>query len=365
MTQSINPSEHESDGLTRAALIKRGLVGAGALSGAAMLAACGDSSSNASTGTGTGTASGGGLGRKRKVIWAVAALQPSFLPIEIGFIESCKLLGWNFQKVGVPVSQYSPEAVVSTIRQATQARPDVIVTPGWVEGAYTAIAEAQKQGIFVLLNDADNDPAASARLRLGHVGSDEKANGVVMGQALVKAAKAKGKTSGTFVFGNPFPGNANLEAHGAGLKEAVGGDYQVIEYREPVDPADAISGWKAQITKVGGDLVGIETTVETPVAQALRESGKQPGDVLVGTFNDVVTALDLLKQGWVTTIVAHQMYAWGFLPPMLAFQALERGVAPRSYVNAGEIVTADTVDAYREHAQQREDLAKQYGVKLA
>ncbi|HEX7292383.1 MAG TPA: substrate-binding domain-containing protein [Conexibacter sp.] len=352
--------------MTRGTLIKRGLVGAGALSGAALLAACGSDSSGGSTAAGAaGGADAPAGGKKRTIIWAVAAIAPWNLNVDIGFIEACNALGWKYQKVGVPIAEYSPETVVSTIRRATQAKPDVLVTPGWVPGAYTALEEAQSKGILCLLNDANNSPDETRRLGLGHVGADEKANGAAMGQALIAAAKRAGKSSGTFLFGNQFPGNANLEAHGAGLKQAAGSDYEVVVYKEPIDPAESLAGFKAQITKIGDDLVGICPTQEAPVVKALRESGKQPGDIIVGSFEDAVPTLNLVKEGWVTASVSSQRYSWGFVSTMLANQALERGVAAREYMTGAQVIDATNVDPSLEQAAQFDSLAKQYNVKLA
>jgi ABC-type sugar transport system substrate-binding protein len=360
------PEDPPPAGLTRSTLIRRGLGGAGILSGAALLAACGgsgDDSAAATTPVASSSAAAGG--QKRKVIWAIPAIADWNLPVDIGFIEATKQLGWSYQKVGVPLAQYAPETVVSTIRQATEAKPDILVTPGYVPGAYPAIEAAQKQGILVMLNDANNDPDAGARLGLARIGADEVAGGVALGQALVAAAKKNGKTSGTFVFGNPFPGNENLEAHGRGLKQAAGRQYDVVVYKEPSDPADAIAGYKAQITRIGGDLVGLSVNAGAPAVKALQESGKKPGDIVLGNFEDDVAGLERIKQGWMTAVVTSQSYAWGFVPTMLAWQALERGLAPRDYLTGKQIIDASNVDEFARQADEREKLAKQYHVRLA
>jgi ABC-type sugar transport system substrate-binding protein len=367
VVNSNDPLVVEPGGMTRAGLLKRGLVGAGALSGAAFLAACGSGDASSGTVSAAAGAGDGATGKKRKLIWACAAFNPTFLDIEVGMVEACNMLGWDFQKVGVPVSQYSPEAVVSTARQAIQADPDVIVTAGWVKGAYAAYEEAQKKGITVVLNDSNNSPADGARLGLGFVGIDEKASGVKMGKAMMEVAQRNGKDSGTFIFGNPYPGNANVEAHGIGLREAVGDQYEVITYKEPSDPADIISGYKAQLTKVGDDLVGIQSNgLIAPLVKALQDSGKQPGEIVVGIFSDeTVAALELIKQGWLTFTADHQRYALGFLPAMLAYQSVERGIAPHMYVNDADLIDQSNVDTYIKFTTMREDLATKYKIKLA
>src|SRR5271165_344456 len=46
-------------------------------------------------------------GKPRTVVWALAAIGAWNLPYDIGFIEACRFLGWNYKKVGMPLADYS------------------------------------------------------------------------------------------------------------------------------------------------------------------------------------------------------------------------------------------------------------------
>jgi ABC-type sugar transport system substrate-binding protein len=362
------PGPGERRGVTRLSFLRAGAAGAGTLAAGGLLAACGSGSSKTATAAAAPQAGSAIAGQKRKVIWAIPAIAEWNQAVDVGFHDAATILGWDYQKVGVPIAEYSPTAVVNTINQAIQAKPDLLVTPGYVPGAYPAMANAQKQGILVMINDADNSPKQSAELGIAHVGSDEETGAFALGQTLAKAAQAAGHSSGVFLVSVPFAGNANLEAHVNGMKRGVGSAYRVEEFNGKEgagSAADSLSAYKAKMTQVGSSLVGIVTAGGDTGVLAVKEQGKKPGEILVGTFDEDEKVVQNIQAGWVTAAVSSQRYAWGYMPTMLAWQYFERGVEPRSYLTGRQIVDKATVDAFSKQINEISALAKKYNVRLS
>lgn len=315
-------------------------------------------------------------GPGRSIIWALAAIAPWNLAVDVGFVEASRLLGWEYQKVGVPLEQYSPENVVNVVRRAIQARPDVLVTPGWIQGVYDAIADGQEQGILMMLNDANSFPDQAAELGVAHVGADEYSDGGALAEPLAQAATEAGKSEGTFIAGNPFPGNENLEARVRGAtdflndwNESNGTRFAVEQFNDQSgsDDAQAISLYKAKFTELGDDLAGLIAVGENAnvQVQALQERDFSPGDVALGAFEENERTYRSVMDGWVTATVGPQRYAMGFVATMIAWQALQRGVDPRSYRTGSQVVDAQTVEQALEQRLLIEELAQEYGVRLS
>jgi ribose transport system substrate-binding protein len=351
------------------------LAGAAAFAGAGLLAACGgESSSSTAVAEPTGTAGG----RKRRVVWALAAIAPWNLQIDVGFIDATKQLGWDYQKVGLPVSQYSPENVVRVINQAIVTKPDVLVTPAWVPGVAAAAAAAQKQGILVMFNNANNIPDRARDLGIAFVGADERAGGRSLGMPFAAALAAKGRRSGKVVAAVGVAGNQNLNLRVTGAQDAIkaynaahGTSFAVELFVDDSGNGteNAINAYKAKILKEGVDLVGfLLAGGEQSVAgllPALKSIGKQPGDYVVGAWDESEQTDAAVKDGWIMAIVDKQDYVTGYLPVFLAWAQLERGFDPRDYDTGGVLIDRSNVDRSLKRQQRIAALATQYGVKLA
>jgi ABC-type sugar transport system substrate-binding protein len=365
---------------TRAGVSRKHFLGtAGAASAAAFLAACGGSSSD---GTTSAVAAGGGANvpdapRDLTVVWALAAIGSVNTPHDVGFNDATRLVGWKYRKVGVPVSQYSPENVVKVINQAAVSRPDVLVTPGWVPGVYDAVADAQEKGILVILHMQNKLPEKARELGLTFVGADSRLSGQALGNALLKELLDRGQRSGVFLGGNTYPGNVDVEERLRGVEDAIGVFNREhgtsFTYTEFVDAAsDAAKGaalYKAKMTQVGPSLValvGEGSAIAVNQQQALLQQGKQPAEILVGGFDTDGEMPRLLKSKWVTATVDSNFYAQAFLPVMLAWQQKARGVAPGSSYSSGyTLITQENLTEELERLDQISSLAKTYGVKVA
>ena len=357
-----------------------GLVGIGGLA----LSACGGGDDDTGTGTasasGTATAASGAaaglLGEPKKVIWALAAIAPWNLQLDVGFTEATRTLGWEYQKVGVPIAQYSAESVVNVVSRAAAARPDVLVTPAWVPGLEKVVRKAQDDGILVMFNNANNLPELSNELGIAFIGADEYEGGKALAPVLFEAMRRAGKSDGVVLGGLPFPGNDNVEMRLEGARDGLMELNRLhgtnFEYERFIDGsargnAPAQTAYRAKLRHLGDDgVAGILSISDVNgVIPALRSSGVEPGEVPIGTWDLLESTITGIEQGWVAGTVNAQPYQQGYMPVMLAWQEFERGQTPRDYDSGGAIVTQATIAATARAEAVIRDKAKEYDIKLS
>src|SRR5437016_2244422 len=63
------------------------------------------------------------FGPKRKIIWIPQAAGDWEVPVRVGFIDFCKMVGWAYQYLGNPV--YSVENHLEQLNTGIAAKPDV------------------------------------------------------------------------------------------------------------------------------------------------------------------------------------------------------------------------------------------------
>ena len=363
-----------TSGISRAKLLAGGVAGLGALaltSGLGARAAIPKSVEHASA------ASPGLLGPKRTVIWAIAAIAPWNEPVDVGFNNAARIVGWDYRKVGVPIAQYSAESHVNVIKRAILTKPDVLVTSWWVKGVGPALADAQKAGIFVMSNDADNFREDRNALGIAHVGTDGYQNGIQLGERLADVLTKKGKKSGVVLFGNPYPGNENIEVRGKGIDAALkswnkghGTSFTLDNFGDQSDTSAATSSglYGAKLTKFGNDLVaaaGVATGWPTIFIDALKTKGRKPGDVVLGAFRSDPPALKGVKSGWITASADESYYPVGFVTAMLAWQQLQRLAAPNDYFTGRSLIDKSNLAGIEKREAVIHQLSKRYGVRLS
>ena len=371
MTRDKTDRRESQDQLSRRGLLVGGAAGAGSL---ALLGAPGAvaqaSPSNA-----------GGVplaGPKRSVIWAIAAIADWNLSYDVGFNDAVRFLGWTYRKVGVPIAQYSAQTHLAAINRAIQARPDVLVTADWVEGVGASLQVAQKQGIFVVVNNALNFPDQISALGVPYVGADEFQKGVSSGTLLARTLVQAGKTSGTIISGNPYPQNANVQDRVNGMISAITAwnkahktSFTVTQLMDNSGASviQAISLWKAKITQVGPGMVALFASADTSTqaaVRALQENGSKPGQFPISAVDLSATSLDQIKQGWVLNVIDAGFYMQGWLPVMLAWQGLQRGFATSgTYDTSGAPITSKNLATAEKASTMQLALAKQYGVVVS
>jgi ABC-type sugar transport system substrate-binding protein len=370
--EAIDVNTGTSSGISRRKLLVGGAAGVGGLMAANMLGALPASASAAS-----GFQSVPLRGSSRHVIWANGAIADWNLSYDVGSIDAARLLGWSYKKVGLPQTSYSSSQVIQVINEVIALKPDVMITPDWVEGEGTLFAKAQKAGIFVIVNNATNFPDQMSSLGIAGATSNPNVLGQKSGTVLVNYLAGSGKKSGTIILGNPYPQNTNQQGVVIGAQAAIAAGnaahktkFVGVELADNsgTDEVGAIGLWKAKITQLGSSFVGgfavADSTTQAAV-KAYQQSRFHAGQYPLAAVDVTTASLSELQQGWVLCVVDAGFYMQGWLPVMLAFQQLERGYPASGLIDcSGAAITRSGVASLMKANSTQVKLGQDYGVAL-
>ncbi len=355
--------EREFDArISRAKLLAGGVAGLGALSLTGELARAASAATP--------------RGAKRTIIWAVDQAAAWQAPIDVGFYDAVGLIGWKYQKAALGHSS-SPEAQVNAIKRATLAKPDVLVSDWWYKPEVTAFADAQKAGIFTMAIEADGYPADRKKLGMAYIGVDNYLSGYTLGTRLAKELTKKGKKSGVFVYGVPFPGSTNLEVQGKGIKDAFdksnranGTSFKVENFPDKADTNIAQSSglYRAKVTQLGDKFIGGTSGSDnfpSIIIDVLKSTGKKPGQYVLGAFRSQPATLKAIRQGWVVASSDQSYYPVGFVSTMYSWLWLERRMPAFDYVTGSELIDKSNLSFIEKREARINELAKQYRVKVS
>src|ERR1700691_4941020 len=153
-----------------------------------------------------GTNDAGSLkGIRRKLVWIPQAAGDWEVPIRVGQMEFCKMVGWDYQHIGNPV--YSVQNHLDQLNDAISARPDAIVTELESRGMVSGFKRAIDAGITLVIIDQGVEEEAS-KLGLGVISEDPHSTGRINGTQAAKFAQSiTGKKQGVILVGNGNPGS--------------------------------------------------------------------------------------------------------------------------------------------------------------
>jgi ABC-type sugar transport system substrate-binding protein len=316
-------------------------------------------------------------GKPRTLVWALAAIGAWNLSYDVGFYDACNFLGWKYKKVGMPLADYSASTVVQVISQAIQLKPDVLVTPLWVEGEGPLLAEAQNKGIYVMCNNANNFPDDLTKLNIPYVGGDFFAMGQKSAAVLLQTLAKLGKKSGVILMANDYPENLNITDRVLGAEAAInqwnkakGTNFTYVQLNDNSanDQTGAINLWRAKIVQLGKSLVAAfpaAYTSQTAAVTALQGLGYHAGQLPMAAIDITTETLQQLQAGWVECVVDSGYYMSGWLPTMIAWQVLERDFPiSGSFDASGAAITRSTVAGAIAANNLQTKLGKSYGVAL-
>src|SRR4051812_15180783 len=131
---------------------------------------------------------------RRKLVWIPQAAGDWELPIRVGQMEFCRMVGWDYQHIGNPV--YSVQNHLDQLNEAISAQPDVIVTELESRGMISGFRRAVDAGIrLVVIDQAISEEAT--KLGLGVITQDPLSIGTLNGlQAASWAEKVSGRKTG-------------------------------------------------------------------------------------------------------------------------------------------------------------------------
>jgi ABC-type sugar transport system substrate-binding protein len=194
---------------------------------------------------------------------------------------------------------------------------------------------------------------------------------------MLQTLDSKGTKSGVIVFGNPYPGNDNIEVRARGMQAAIdawnsanGTSFTLDNFGDKSDTDVPTSSglYQAKVTQLGSNLVaaaGVSTGWPTLITDVLSSKGSNPGQIVLGAFRADPPARKGLHDGWIVAAADESLYPVGYVTASLAWQYLQRSIAPRDYSTGGSLIDSSNIAAIDERESVITGLSKQYGVRLS
>ncbi len=361
-------TEGERGGMTRASLLAG--AGLGALSLTAL--GCGPGTSNDSA-----SAKGGALGPKRKIHWAIDQSAAWQIPIDVGFYDAAGMIGWEYKKAATGASSSTASTQIDAMKRAALAKPDVLVSDWWYKPQGKAFDDIRKDGVFTMVIEADSFPDERKKLGFTYIGVDNYLSGFTLGTRMAEELGKRGKRTGVFASGIPFPGAANLEIQDKAIRDAFdkynkanGTSFSVESFEDKADSnvAQASGLWRAKITQLGDKFVGGTSGSDnfaTIVTDVLKTTGHKPGEYVLGAFRSAAGTLKGIGDGWIQASSDQSYYPVGFVAAMFAWMWLERGVPALDYTPGADVIDKTNLELVEKREARISEMAKKYKVKTA
>jgi simple sugar transport system substrate-binding protein len=360
--EMLETNEEGQHGFNRRSLLKRGA--AVGLGGAVLLGPAGSAFASASKPSQKGG----------RILWTTHSIGEWNAPVDVGFRDAANQLGMKYQKTGV-ITDFSVAKMVNEMLKAIASKPTIWVTTWTDPRAFTApLKKALAAGLTVVINNT-NQTDQGNELKIPYVGQSFFDSGIVLGRRVATESFNRGIKRGSIPNGNPEPGHSALEARTKGIIEGVrqinkekGTKFKVESFADKsrTDPTTSVTLWKNKIRSEGKNLGGIVTVGFSSIVAALKaikELNMKPGQVGVGSFDTEASINQGVKDGYIQILIDQQLYSQGYIPPLLAWQAKERGFyAPLIFDTGSAIVDKSNVDFVIKRDENIIKLAKKYGL---
>jgi ribose transport system substrate-binding protein len=286
---------------------------------------------------------------KPKIGFLPGVVDPFYQVMELGVNQAAADFGLEV------VTQY-PESwnvtVQTPILETYIARGDldyIIIAPVHKEQMVAPLQAALDAGIKVItvdtfLGDSDyvNGPVT---FPISYIGSDNVEGGRIAARALVEALGGEGKV----FIENTNPGVSSVDDRAIGFQEVVaentGMEFVGMEYCE--DDANIAAQQVSAVLQREPELAGIfgvNVYSAQGAGNAVKAAGLQ-GAVQIVSYDATMDAIENLRSGVVTMVLAQKPYDMGYLGVAFAM-ADWNGVTslPKRVTTGFAVITADNVD---------------------
>jgi len=244
---------------------------------------------------------------------------------------------------------------IAAVDQVCAQKPSGVSVVGWDPSLTESVNKCLEQGVPTVTDDADLPDSK----RLSFIGTDWTQIGIAQAKRLMEVLPNGGKLAMMSIINS-----SNMREAVAGFTsyiEANGsGKYQIVANEDDGGDAQKAAQVTAAILAAHPDIAGLagfDSESGAGIVAALREAGKNPGDVKVTAMEQTPDFFKTAKEGWVDGIVVQNRelfiyYAIKMLHDYntnalktagLAAQDGGRPIPPR--LDTGlVVVTADNVD---------------------
>lgn len=322
---------------------RRLVLGGGlTLAAAGALSACSSSKSPATAGAGPQ--------KGKKVIFVVHEKNGFFPPVQHGFENFGKAMGWDTQFTGPPTFEVS--AVVNMMQSAVSAKPDGLILTRIDTTSYDGvIRSAISAGIPVMLSNVAS--AGYRALGVGFVGQEFVPAGVVAGQQVLKYIQKLGRKNGAIIIGKIQAGNSALEQRGQGIKQAVddwnkanGTTFTTEDLIVGTDEATAVGKIDGRYSRDPASVAGwAGTAFECQFVSTWAKSKNLVGKFANGGFDMTTPVLAGISDKSIDYTIGQNPYAQGWIASALLAQQIDPGYPSYRYDTGAEVVDASNIDA--------------------
>ena len=298
---------------------------------AALVTACGGSSSTPASGA------------KQRLRFAVIPKSldiPVFNYAKIGAEREAKELGdvdilWNAPDTADQLKQ--KEILESAI---TQKVDGIAISCTNGDFLTDTINKAVDAGIPVVTWDSD----APKSKRAAFYGVDDFESGRIMGNETIRLLNGQGKIAII-----TSAGATNLQRRLDGMKDALAKapGIQIVETYDIHEDSIRTVELIAAGTKRYPDLSAWLSTGGWPVFTRNATEPVDPAKTKFISFDTIQPALDLLREGKVTVLLGQKYFGWGSEPVKILYDMKHGKNPPSPVIDSGvDVVTKDTVDDY-------------------
>jgi simple sugar transport system substrate-binding protein len=279
--------------------------------------------------------------------------------VQQGMVDACEQIGADCQMLFVQ-TEGDLQQQLNNFQTAAAQQPDGLITSIVDDSIFDEpIAEALDNGIPVIASNTDDSEGAAGNPRLSFIGQNLTAAGYSLAEAMSGQFPDDGAIQ--VLIGVSEPGQSWSELRAQGVADFMD-DYieanpdRDISYERLDSGTDlaATANRVAAYVQANPELTAYFDTGywHAGAANALRDLGYEPGQILLGGFDLVPVVLDEMEAGYIQYQVDQQPYLQGYLPIIQLHLMNELGLGAWDVDTGQALVTPDEVGEIRSLAEE-------------
>ena len=191
---------------------------------------------------------------------------------------------------------------IAAVDQVCAQKPSgVSVVGGWDPSLTEPVRRCMEQGVPTVVDDGDL-PASG---RLAYIGTNWTQVGVAQAKQIMADLPDGGKVAMMSIInaGNMREAVAGFQAY---IEANGGGKYEIVANEDDGGDAQKAAQVTAAVMAAHPDIkafAGFDSESGAGIVTALREAGKQPGEIVVTAMEQTPDFFKTAKEGWVNAIV--------------------------------------------------------------
>ncbi|RME84230.1 MAG: twin-arginine translocation signal domain-containing protein [Caldilineae bacterium] len=241
-------------------------------------------------------------------------------------------------------------------QEAVASKPDGIALVINNDDAWDKpVEDALAAGIPVIGINNDDTKGAAGNKRLCYIGQNERRAGYMLGTKLFSTAVEKGMdlTNAKIAMAAEVPTAAYAQVRSAGVRDAMA-EFGITSELEIIDGGgiemttneQRITAYLLANPDVAV-IMGAGGICTDRLTSALKNAGKQPGEVIAGGFDAAPGTVEGLKTDYLVASIDQQQYLQGYFAVITLFLYNKFGLTP-NIDTGGYLITKDNLGLIEE-----------------